>query len=622
MFRPFASFVERLDFLYRERPYFSRLKARLLAAFLLLLFVFVPLNILKLVWVGPPQLPLRIELNLVIGAFSLLALRWLRQGRLELAGSALVLGAILPAHGLVLLAPGYDEPLGVAVQLFILDYVFLLLALVFASRRAALVALATVVAGDVLFHSHALAQEPVAGSLRFAADTLLRDGLIAIVFVFGVGLALMRLIEAAHSRSEEAIRATQALNENLERLVSARTRELEIATRLANEVARAKGDFLANMSHEIRTPLNGIIGLAELLGRRKDLPPDSAEQLRLIAESGDLLLRLLSDILDFSKIEAGQMVLEARSFALAPLVEDSIALVAPKARLSGIRLGSTLAPGLPRHWEGDSFRLRQVLLNLLANAIKFTPAGGTVQLAASLAEPVSDPPWLRLEVRDTGIGMDAAMVARLFERFTQADTSTTRRYGGTGLGLAISARLVALMGGRLEAESSPGQGSVFYFAVPLCPAAAAADPAPGPDDIAAPLGLRVLVAEDNGINQKIITAQLAQLGCSWTMAADGEEALAALRREPRPDVVLMDCHMPRLDGWEAARRLRGWAGDPEADEAQRQAAALPIIALSAAALPEEQARCRAVGMNGFVAKPVKLAELRRALLPYVRSPAA
>jgi signal transduction histidine kinase/CheY-like chemotaxis protein len=527
----------------------------------------------------------------------------------------LVLGSILPVHVLVLLAPNFDEPLALAAQLFIIGYVFLLLALIFASRRVAFLMLVVVLGGNLLFHRHALTREPLAGSLHFAADTLLRDGTIAVAFVFCLGLALAWMIEAAHRRGEESLRATSALNENLERMVAERTRELEIAMRLANEAARAKGDFLANMSHEIRTPLNAIIGFSDLISRRRDLPTDTAEQARLIVESGELLLRLLGDILDFSKIEAGQLALETRPFELAPLIEDSLALAAPKARQGGVDLGFALAPGVPRDWEGDSFRLRQVLLNLLSNGIKFTPSGGRVRLDVTLVQPTGGSRALCFEVKDTGIGMDAVTQARLFERFTQADTSTTRRYGGTGLGLAISSRLVALMGGELTVESASGQGSVFRFMLPWRSAASAGGSAAGPAAAPAPLNLRVLVVEDNAVNRQIVAAQLGQLGCQCVMAEDGEAALAALQCAPLPDVVLMDCHMPKLDGWEATRRLRAWALDPTATSVQRQAATLPVIALTAAALPEERARCREAGMDRFVSKPVKLAELAQAMSP-------
>jgi signal transduction histidine kinase/AmiR/NasT family two-component response regulator len=617
MIRPFQDLLRRLDAIYREQPYFVGVKARLLGTFGGLVLVFVPFNMVKLLVVQPPFLAQREFFNLTLAGAALLSLRWLWQGRLEAAGNALALGLILPAHAMVLLATSFLEPVSTAVQLFSFDLAFLLVAAVFASRRVALVLLAVVVAGHFGFYQVILQLEPMPGSLRFIAETTRRDGLVAMGFVFVLGLVLLHMIETAHLRSEEALRETRRTNENLGRLVSERTRELESAIVRANEASRAKSEFLANMSHEIRTPLNGIIASSDLLRRRSDLPPAAAEHVRLVADSGDLLLKLLSDILDFSKIEAGQLGLEKHSFDLAGTVADTVALVAPKAEVGAVQVTFTVAPELPKHVEGDSYRLRQVLLNLVANAIKFTPAGGRVEVIVTPAAAAGEPLAMRFAVRDTGIGMDEAVQARIFERFTQADTSTTRRFGGSGLGLAISSRLVEIMGGRLQVESTPGRGSEFFFVIPLRPIAVGPASPAVPGQVEMQLGLRVLVAEDNAVNRKIIGAQLGQLGCTVVFAGDGEAALAALQEAPLPDLVLMDCHMPVLDGWEATRRIRSWTGD--AAEVRRQAAALPIVALTAAALPEERARCVDAGMNDFLSKPMKLAELQRVLATYARA---
>ncbi len=611
--RFFTACAERLDSVYRDRPYFVSRKARLLAAFDLLLLVLIPLNLVKLVELQPPELSFRFACNASIWVGALVSFFWVRKGRLDLAGAGLVLIAVLPIHMLLFFAPGYVEPLSVAVQLLMCDLVFILLALVFASRPVAVVVLVVVVASHIAFHWRALRTEPIAGSLGFTAGILYRDGLIIIGIVFVLGFVLDEILTAAQRRSEEALRETRAVNENLERIVAERTRALEAATLRANEASLAKGDFLANMSHEIRTPLNGIIASSELLLGRPDLSPEASENARLISESGELLLKLIGNVLDLSKIEAGQLELEKQPFQMASLVDDCAGLMAAKAAQDGVRLDVALAPELTGSFEGDGYRLRQILLNLLSNAIKFTPRGGNVRLAITSDEPAANPTPIRFEVRDTGIGMDEAATKRLFTRFSQADSSTSRRYGGTGLGLAISFRIVEMMGGRLGAESVRDRGSAFHFSLPLRAIEGAAVPAPAPEHGILRLDLHVLVAEDNAINRRIFHAQLAKLGCRCTTAHDGEEALAALQREPLPDVILMDCDMPKLDGWEATRRLRRWADAPDADAIQRRASTLPVIALTAATLPEDRARCFAVGMTDFLAKPLKLASLRRVL---------
>ena len=614
MYRPLAPLVARLDAVYADQSYFVRLKARLLAGFNLLVVLWLPLNVLKVIWADLPFGGFRIAANVMIGLTALWSFRDVLRGRLVRAGNVLALFLAVPTHGLMIAAPAHFEPLGSALQLYIFDTVFLLLAVVFASRWVAAVVFAVVTGTLIGMYCFKLQQHPFPGTLEFASGTLLRDGLFALGFIFVLGTTVVRMIEAANARSEQALRETRATAETLEGLVAERTRELEAAIEQAQASAQTKSEFLANMSHEIRTPLNGIIGSTDLLRQRSDLPTAAAEHVRIIAESGDLLLRLLGDILDFSKIEAGQLQLDRHPFELNSTVADTMALLTSKAAAGSVQLQFDVAPDLPPQVLGDSYRLRQVLLNLASNAVKFTPAGGRVQVTVRAEDAAADLVRVRFDVRDTGIGMDEATLARIFERFTQADTSTTRRYGGTGLGLAISTHLVRLMGGQLEVESAPGQGSVFFFALtfPRVTTPIVETPAV---PITAQLGLEVLVVEDNPMNRAILAAQLTRLGCRHSVAIDGQEALAALTQKPVPDLILMDGHMPNLDGWETTRRIRAWYDD--ANPHLRQASAVPIVALTAAVLPEERWRCLDAGMNEFLAKPVRLADLHAMLRRYV-----
>jgi two-component system, sensor histidine kinase len=617
MFPPLTSHFARLDSAYRERSYFIGLKARLLAIITVLLLAFVVLNIAKVVWFQPPMALARIAVNLVLAIAGMACLRFVLNGKLERAGNGLALAMVLTVHGAALIIGTTTaplQPISTGLQIFAYDLVFLLFAIVFAARPVAVITFALIVAGHVGFYLLFLKSAELLPPVRFAADTLLRDGLLVMGLLFCLGITLIRMIEAAHRRSEDALRQTRHVNENLERLVSARTRDLQAASRQAADASHAKSEFLANMSHEIRTPLNGIIASSDLLMRRDDLSPNAHEHARLISESGDLLLRLLSDILDFSKIEAGQVQLEKHPFELAATVADTVALIVNRADEAGVQIDVTTVPDLPKYVEGDSHRLRQVLLNLVANAVKFTPVEGRVQVIVARGASSANADAIRFEVRDTGIGMDEATTGRIFERFTQADPSTTRRYGGTGLGLAISFHLVEMMGGRLAVSSAPGEGSVFHFTIPLPSVAAIPEPPAPLVKLETALNVRVLVAEDNAVNRKIIATQLTQLGCPFSMAVDGAAALLALEQEPLPSAILMDCHMPNLDGWETTRRIRSWATSPV--PLQQKAAAIPVIALTAAAYPEERARCHEAGMNNFLAKPVKLAELQAVLLPY------
>ncbi|WP_051378769.1 ATP-binding protein [Derxia gummosa] len=392
--------------------------------------------------------------------------------------------------------------------------------------------------------------------------------------------------------------------DGLEQLVQERTADLLRATEEARAANRAKSEFLAVMSHEIRTPLNGVIGMTELLGTTT-LDERQRRYVTAAAASGRHLLGLLNDILDFSKVEADRLALAPEPVEPGRLAREVIEAFLAEAAARELRIECDIAADVPLCVRADGLRLRQVLVNLVGNAIKFTPSGWVrLELTAAPAEG-PDKVWLRFAVADSGIGIAPDARERIFDAFTQADSSTTRRYGGTGLGLAINARLVRLMGGELKVDSQLGAGSNFHFAAVFDCLSPAHEHAATARAAAAPRRQRVLVAEDNAVNQEVMRAMLDCCGVDITLAADGREAVAAARGTAF-DLVLMDCLMPVLDGYEATRHIRAI----EQAEARVPAA---IIAVTANATEDDRRLCLAAGMDDFLAKPVSLDALRAVL---------
>jgi signal transduction histidine kinase/ActR/RegA family two-component response regulator len=403
----------------------------------------------------------------------------------------------------------------------------------------------------------------------------------------GFGISICAFMVAEHAR--------------LRRLLTMRANAARDARRRALAASRAKTEFLATMSHEIRTPMNSILGFTQLLLHNPGVSASAREQVKVIAEAGGSLMTVLNDILDFSKVEAGQIELHMEAVDLEELLAASGEIMREPARAKGLTV-RVETDGIAGAFNLDGQRVRQVLLNLLNNAVKFTEEGH-ILLSATLK---ADGGALRFEVTDTGIGIDEEVIGRLFTRFSQADSSTTRHYGGTGLGLAICKGLVERMGGRIGVDSRPGRGSCFWFELPAERVKARSGPRVA-DQPAEGLGARVLLVDDHPMNLRLGETLLGLLGCEVDLAASGEEAVAAAKAKVY-DAILMDVHMPKMDGLTATRAIRKLDG---------AGGRVPIIAMSADVMPQSIERCRAAGMVDHLAKPVQMKALHEVLAQHM-----
>ncbi|MEY4591351.1 MAG: hypothetical protein RIR18_246 [Pseudomonadota bacterium] len=411
-----------------------------------------------------------------------------------------------------------------------------------------------------------------------------------------------------HSNGDEIGELSTALDQ-MRQAIAEKERSLTVARDEAEAANRAKSTFLATMSHEIRTPMNGILGMTQLLLMPGISDAERVEFAQTVLRSGQTLLTLLNDILDLSKVESGRIELENLPFDPEVLGHEAMELFAEFAHQKGLEISMHWLGKSNRHYLGDATRLRQMLVNLVSNAIKFTEQG-SIEISIEEMSGGGNAPRLLFSVKDSGIGIPEDKQGLLFQPFSQADSSTTRIFGGTGLGLSIVRSLAALMSGSVGVISEIGAGATFWFDIPAKPV-----------EVATKLGIQsskmsaltphtfsgtVLVVEDDPTNQRVIESILSKLGEKAVVVGGGQEALELIKEEPRPKLILMDCQMPVMDGFETTREIRQW-------ETLNGLQRIPIIALTASVFKEDQEQCFAVGMDAFLSKPINLESLQQAL---------
>jgi signal transduction histidine kinase/ActR/RegA family two-component response regulator len=408
-----------------------------------------------------------------------------------------------------------------------------------------------------------------------------------------LGDSFNQMIEALTSTQEELLNSKMLLEER----IRLRTQELEVAVQKALAASQAKSEFLANISHELRTPMNGILGMLNMVMVTR-LDAEQNDQLETAQRCAYSLLAVLNDVLDISKIEAGRMAIESIPFDVRTLLEDCVKTLAPVGAAKQVSVSADIAPDIPRHVMGDSLRLRQILTNLLSNAVKFTEKGIVTLHAHRLCDSPDGRVSMEISVADTGIGIPEDKLDVIFEKFTQADSSISRRFGGTGLGLAITRSLVEMQQGTIQVHSCVGRGSTFIVTLSyaLADQHAPAHEAGSVANETTPA--RILIVEDNQVNQKLVSAVLQKNGYIVTIAANGLEALEAMESEEFR-LILMDVQMPGMDGLEATRLIRKnphWG-------------TIPIVAMTARAMEGDQQSCLSAGMNGYISKPIHAAHL-------------